>query len=114
MRHAGSGGAEPRRRDPRPAWPRRLARYRVPARNELRAIADIRRDLPACVGEVMVSCYRRRRLRPRRLAMTEFLVAGGPDDGDDLAGVREPRRPRPDPGHLHAEAPIPLGSHAAG
>ncbi len=31
----------------------------------------------------------------------------GPDTGGDGAGVREPRRPPPSPGHLSAEADLP-------
>jgi hypothetical protein len=47
--------------------------------------------------------YRRRRGRGRRLVAV-FL---GPDGDDGTAGVREPRRPKPSPPSLHAEADLP-------
>ncbi len=47
--------------------------------------------------------YRRRRVRGRRLV----AVFMGPGDDDGLAGVREPRRPRPTLPSLHAEADLP-------
>lgn len=48
--------------------------------------------------------YRHRRIRGRRLV---GYYAGGDDEGGGLAGVREPRRPAPDPGHLSAERDEP-------
>lgn len=86
-----------------------LARYRLPARDELEAAAEARRHLAGPGRDVVVSCYRRRRLRGRRLAMTEYVAEEG-GDGDGLAGVREPRRPRPDPGQLYAAADLPQKS----
>ena len=47
--------------------------------------------------------YRHRRGRARRL-VTVFM---GPGDDDGTAGVREPRRPLPNPPSLHAEAELP-------
>lgn len=88
-----------------------LARRRVPAHSERWAIADTERYLPPGSGDLVVNCYRRRRLRPRRFAVARYLPAGGPEgggpDGDGLAGVREPRRPKPGPGQLYAAADLP-------
>jgi hypothetical protein len=47
--------------------------------------------------------YRRRRGRGRRLV----AVFMGPGDDDGSAGVREPRRPLPNPPSLRAEAELP-------
>jgi hypothetical protein len=47
--------------------------------------------------------YRRRRVRGRRLV----AVFMGPGDDDGTAGVREPRRPKPAPPSLRAEAELP-------
>ena len=47
--------------------------------------------------------YRRRRVRGRRLV----AVFMGPEGDDGTAGVREPRRPRPNPPSLRAEADLP-------
>lgn len=46
-----------------------------------------------------------RRLRRRRALLT--VGVNGPDGPGDGAGVREPRRPKPDPDHLVAEADLP-------
>lgn len=43
-------------------------------------------------------------LRRRRTLLV--IDADGPG-GPEGAGVREPRRPKPDPGHLAAEADLP-------
>ncbi|MEI2777948.1 MAG: hypothetical protein V9G19_18690 [Tetrasphaera sp.] len=80
------------------------ARYRLPAHNERVAVASARDYLPRLEADAVVTCFRRRRLRGRRLALTEYLAGG---DGDGLAGVREPRRPLPGPGHLYAAADLP-------
>lgn len=57
------------------------------------AMVAARRAMPETVWHGTVRVYRRGRLRRRTLVGT-YLAGGGPDDG--LAGVREPRRPRPD------------------
>lgn len=44
--------------------------------------------------------------RRRQLVVFSASGLGGDDDGG-LAGVREPRRPVPDPGSLRAEAELP-------
>ena len=49
-------------------------------------------------ADLYAVCRRRRAGRGRLVA--SFT---GPAGGEGLAGVREPRRPLPDPGHLHAE-----------
>lgn len=68
-----------------------------PAEALMRARANIKADPHAGVYAV----YRRRRVRGRRLV--GYFAGGSGGDGDGLAGVREPRRPLPDPGHLAAE-----------
>ncbi len=85
-----------------------LARYRLPAPSEAHAIADTRRHLPrsGVREDCLATCYRlRRRPRRRRVLAASEVIPGG--RGDGLAGVREPRRPLPDPGHLYAAADLP-------
>jgi hypothetical protein len=67
------------------------------------AVMLARRAIPAPAWHGQVDVYRHRRLRGRLLVGT--YVAGGPDDG--TAGVREPRRPRPAPPDVRAEADTP-------
>ena len=71
------------------------------------AVADARVLLPAAHDpEGTYVVLQPRRLRRRRTLLT--VRAGGPDGfGGDAAGVREPRRPMPGPGHLTAEADLP-------
>jgi hypothetical protein len=54
-------------------------------------------------GDHTYAVYRRRRVRGRRLVG----VFMGPGDDDGLAGVREPRRPKPTLPSLRAEADLP-------
>jgi hypothetical protein len=86
------------------AWPR-VAQSSLPAPLSVRVVAQ----QPA-----LVSAGRRiARLRPPRKAANSLrgltLRWMPPDDeeGGGLAGVREPRRPMPGPGHLSAERAIP-------
>jgi hypothetical protein len=72
-----------------------------PAEALMRARPSIKADPHAGVYAV----YRRRRVRGRRLV--GYFAGGSGGEGDGLAGVREPRRPLPDPGHLAAEQDLP-------
>ncbi|MFN8099746.1 MAG: hypothetical protein U0Q21_15825 [Dermatophilaceae bacterium] len=89
-----------------------LARYRLPAVSEAQAVADTCRQLPQAEvrEDCLATCYRLRRRPGRRrvLAVSAFIPGGGGGEGDGLAGVREPRRPLPGPGHLYAAADLPL------
>ena len=76
----------------------------VEADSPSEAILLARRSLPVPAGVELYAVYRHRRLRGRQLVGT-YPAGGGGDDG--LAGVREPRRPRPSPPSLRAEADIP-------
>jgi hypothetical protein len=71
------------------------------------AVADARVLLPpAHDPEGTYVVFEQRRLRRRRTLLT--VRAGGPGGpGGDGAGVREPRRPKPGPGHLSAEVDLP-------
>lgn len=75
------------------------------ARDHVRKIWGPRRR-----QDCVMTTYRQRHARGRVLVGTEYLPGSGGGDGggdDGAAGVREPRRPRPGPGHLYAEAPLP-------
>jgi hypothetical protein len=76
----------------------------VDAGSPSEAILLARRTLPVSPGLELYAVYRHRRLRRRQLVGT-FPAGGGGDDG--LAGVREPRRPHPNPPSLRAEADLP-------
>jgi hypothetical protein len=77
---------------------RRDVRLRIEADNPGEAVVWARERMrPHTAGEVY-AVYRHRRVRGRKLV---GYFAGPGDDG--AAGVREPRRPLPDPGTLRAE-----------
>jgi hypothetical protein len=101
-----------------------MARFDVVQRDQLGRACDIRPGLeadgpaealllarasmthePSAVrdDDHSYAVYRRRRVRGRRLVAV-FL---GPDGDDGLAGVREPRRPKPTLPSLRAEAELP-------
>ena len=82
---------------------RRNFRAHIEAASPSEAVALARRSLPDLPGQQVYAVYRRRRLRGRRLV--GLYPGEGGDDG--LAGVREPRRPRPTPPSLHASADLP-------
>jgi hypothetical protein len=71
------------------------------------AVADARALLPETSDpDDTYVVFQQRRLRRRRTLLR--VRAGGPwGAGGDGAGVREPRRPKPGPGHLSAEADLP-------
>lgn len=75
----------------------------VSAASPSEALILARGSLPARAEPHLYAVYRRRRLGRHKLVGT-FPASGG-DDG--LAGVREPRRPRPSPPSLRAEADTP-------
>ncbi|GAA1763766.1 MAG TPA: hypothetical protein PKH97_11260 [Tetrasphaera sp.] len=73
------------------------------ARDHVRKIWGPRRR-----EDCVMTTYRQRRARGRVLVGSDYLPGSGDGGGDDgAAGVREPRRPLPGPGHLSAEAPLP-------
>ncbi len=73
------------------------ARFCVAALSAERAVLEARLLMPAPEDGCLYAAFRRRRGRRSRL---ELIVGAGPGQRDGLAGVREPRRPLPDPGHL--------------
>lgn len=82
----------------------RSCRMYLRAASPAEAVMLARRAMPDPPGAELFAVYRHRRLGRRK------LVASFPamDDGDDgLAGVREPRRPRPAPPSLRAQAEPP-------
>jgi hypothetical protein len=91
---------------------------RVPAACPAEAVAVVTRRACAIwpyvgVGTLTPHTSWARRTR-RLLPAGPFIpVGGGPgrpdDEGGGLAGVREPRRPPPSPGHLYAAALPPAG-----
>ena len=82
---------------------RRNFRAHIEAASPSEAVALARRSLPDLPEQPVYAVYRRRRLRSRQLV--GLYPGRGGDDG--LAGVREPRRPRPTPPSLHASADLP-------
>jgi hypothetical protein len=82
----------------------RSCRLHLHAGSPSEAVMLARRAMPDPPGAELFTVYRHRRLGRRKL-VGSFPAAGGGDDG--LAGVREPRRPRPTPPSLRAEADPP-------
>lgn len=83
-------------------------RSQISAVSPSEAVQAARRAMPAPVWHGWVTVYRHRRLRGRTLVGT--YAAGGPGD-DGWAGVREPRRPLPDPPVLSRAAERPAYPH---
>jgi hypothetical protein len=81
----------------------RSCRMYLQAASPSEAVMPARRAMPDPPGAELYTVYRHRRLGRRKL-VGSFPATGG-DDG--LAGVREPRMPRPTPPSLRAEADPP-------
>lgn len=79
-------------------------RAHIRAASPSEAVMVARRAIPESQWHGVVQVYRRRRIGGKALVGT--YAAGGPDDG--LAGVREPRRPLPDPPGVAVEAEPPV------
>lgn len=82
----------------------RACRLHIEAGSPGEAVWQARRAMGASVtptSGALYAVYRHRRVRGRRLVG----LFGGDDDGS--AGVREPRRPRPDLPSLRARLDIP-------
>jgi hypothetical protein len=82
----------------------RSCRMHLQAASPSEAVMLARQAMPDPPGAELFTVYRLRRLGRRKLGGSVPATGGG-DDG--LAGVREPRRPRPTPPSLRAEADPP-------
>lgn len=81
----------------------------VVAKSPEEAVNCARRRLgrePTAVDQDVYAVYRPRRVRGRKLVGYFGADAGGSDD-DGLAGVREPRRPVPDPSSAARHLDLP-------
>jgi hypothetical protein len=77
-------------------------RVSVDAPSPAEAVVLARSQTQGAPEADLYAVYRRRRAGRGRL-VASFPGSGG---GDGLAGVREPRRPLPDPGHLQAQRDV--------